>query len=104
MEVCPLSAAVGEAMLKSWLAAYHRTLTPAQFLTVLEGYAQCPLPLYLKMAFHQALKWASYTPQEVCSWQDLSALFLAQLEPLRGTQNRPLCIVIIVYYAFLSLV
>ncbi len=53
----------GEQMLDLWLANAKRTLTPDQKKLVLSNFSQCPLPLYLRIAFECSIHWQSYLPQ-----------------------------------------
>jgi len=55
-----LSSEHGETLLTTWLALARRTLQPEQIDEVLEKFAGCPTPLYLKLAFEQSRQWKSY--------------------------------------------
>jgi tetratricopeptide (TPR) repeat protein len=61
IELGPLSAEHGAALLDAWLAEIRRTLQADQRRTILEHFAACPYPLYLKLAFEEARCWRSYT-------------------------------------------
>lgn len=37
-------------------------LTPTQRQQVLDAFAQCPLPLYLRLAYNESRRWTSYSP------------------------------------------
>jgi WD40 repeat protein len=55
----------GRQMLASWLedaemSGLRRRLQPEQKAVLLQGFAACPIPLYLKLAFEQACLWHSY--------------------------------------------
>lgn len=50
----------GETLLDLWLSEARRTLQPEQKKQVLDSFAECPLPLYLKLAFEEARLWRSY--------------------------------------------
>ena len=58
----PMSAEDGGALLRAWLTAAGRTLTREQEESVNGRFAQCPLPLYLRLAFEQARRWRSWEP------------------------------------------
>ena len=51
-----------DVILDSWLRAANRTILPKQKNCVMESFQKCPLPLYLKLSFDEALRWTSYTP------------------------------------------
>ena len=51
-----------DVILDSWLRAANRTILPKQKNYVMESFQKCPLPLYLKLSFDEALRWTSYTP------------------------------------------
>ncbi|CAK4195625.1 unnamed protein product [Aphanomyces euteiches] len=51
-------------ILSAWLSHRSRALTTDQFDSVVRSSAQCPLPLYLHVAFQLSLNWKSYTPLE----------------------------------------
>lgn len=62
----PLSAPDASRLLDTWLAERERTLTAEQRRTVLDGFAACALPLWLKLAFEIASGWSSTTePQSL---------------------------------------
>ena len=55
----------GKRVLDLWLEDAGRTLQPHQRQEVLGKFADCGLPLYLKLAFEKARRWKSYSdPQE----------------------------------------
>ena len=62
IEVPPIPMDEAELILDSWLHAANRALTAEQKKLVLDAFAKCPLPLYLKLAFDEACRWKSYTP------------------------------------------
>jgi len=43
-----------------WLSSANRTLTDDQYNTVMKAYKDCPNPLFLQTAFHEAIQWSSY--------------------------------------------
>ena len=51
-----------DVILDNWLKAVNRTILPGQKNYIMEAFQKCPLPLYLKLAFDEALRWKSYTP------------------------------------------
>ncbi|KAK3105389.1 hypothetical protein FSP39_024054, partial [Pinctada imbricata] len=48
-------------ILMSWLRSRDRCLTDGQTQLVKKAFSLCSLPLYLKLAFDQVVKWKSYT-------------------------------------------
>ena len=84
LEVGPLGPAVGEKLLDQWLTTAGRplspwepslvqsappgerragrTLTEGQRQAVLAGFRREGMPLYLKLAFQEAVRWKSYDP------------------------------------------
>ena len=48
------------SILDKWLDNAHRTLTTSQRHTLLVAYRACPIPLYIKLSFDEAIKWHSY--------------------------------------------
>ena len=55
-----MTSADGEGALSAWLAEAGRALTAEQRRSLLAGFARCPLPLYLKLACTEALRWKSF--------------------------------------------
>ena len=53
-----------EKLLRKWLSAISRTITPDQQEQVLSKFVQTGLPIYLKLAFERARTYHSYTPIE----------------------------------------
>ena len=49
------------ATVNSWLESNGRSLTAAQLQVVMTAYSSCQLPLFLKLCFDEACKWASFT-------------------------------------------
>lgn len=67
MEVPKIPLNEANVILDNWLRAGNRTILPKQKTYVMESFQKCPLPLYLKLAFDEALRWNSYTPfSELC--------------------------------------
>jgi len=62
--VKPMSRDEGEDLLKKWLYNVNRCLQPDQEKEVLEKFAVCGLPLYLKFAFEEARRWKSFTEKK----------------------------------------
>ncbi len=56
----PMEAEEGRALLERWLNGAHRTLQPWQRQTLLDGFQESRLPLYLRIAFEQARQWRSW--------------------------------------------
>jgi hypothetical protein len=56
-----LPPAEAEQILGRWLKAVNRTLTPDQHKEVIGKFNFSGLPIYLKLAFEQAIQWKSYT-------------------------------------------
>eukprot|EP00004_Rigifila_ramosa_P011305 TRINITY_DN2401_c0_g1_i4.p1 TRINITY_DN2401_c0_g1~~TRINITY_DN2401_c0_g1_i4.p1 ORF type:complete len:1509 (-),score=386.44 TRINITY_DN2401_c0_g1_i4:835-4707(-) len=50
----------GSALLSQWLAGAQRTLTPHHRDFVLQSFQRNPLPLFLKLAFEECRRWASF--------------------------------------------
>ncbi len=57
----PMELTEASQLLDLWLEMDGRTLQPGQKSQVLNTFAACPLPLYLKLAFEEARHWKSYT-------------------------------------------
>ncbi|KAJ7375746.1 NACHT and WD repeat domain-containing protein 2 [Desmophyllum pertusum] len=55
MEVPKIPLYEADVILDNWLRQLIKTY-------VMEAFQKCPLPLYLKLAFDEALRWKSYTP------------------------------------------
>ena len=51
-------------ILDNWLRDAKRSLTSQQRQRVLDTFNKCPLPLFLKLAFDEACRWKSYTPEK----------------------------------------
>lgn len=61
IQVPILTVDMGTQILEAWLKGIGRTLTDEQFQLVLSSFTQCPQPLFLKLIFTEASRWASYT-------------------------------------------
>ena len=56
-----LPVAEASEILERWLKSIKRQITPVQQKEVLDKFKLSGLPIYLKLAFEKAKKWASYT-------------------------------------------
>ena len=65
-KLAPLTLEDAGQALEAWLDEAHRTLQPWQRAAVLDGFQQCPLPLYLKLAAEEARLWKSFNALEQC--------------------------------------
>ena len=63
MEVPKIPLDEADVILDTWLKAANRTILPKQKSYIMEAFQKCPLPLYLKLSFDEALRWKSYTPE-----------------------------------------
>lgn len=59
LELGPMTLREGDALLDSWLAGAGRTLQHTQRRHIMEGFAACSRPLYLRLAFQRACRWSS---------------------------------------------
>jgi len=59
VELGPMTVQEGGDLLDKWLFDVHRRLTGKQRSWVLERFADCPVPLYLRLAFEEARRWTS---------------------------------------------
>ncbi len=48
-------------ILKSWLTADRRTLSPEQWGLVENAFTHCSLPLYTTLVYEEVAQWHSYT-------------------------------------------
>lgn len=60
VEVGGLDESLAPDLLNAWLAESRRTLQPDQRAELLDRFARCPLPLYLKLAAGEACCWRSW--------------------------------------------
>jgi hypothetical protein len=58
----PMTPSEGRQLLDAWLEAAGRGLRDDQHQHLAERFDDCPLPLYLKIAFEEARRWRSYDP------------------------------------------
>ncbi|XP_078595307.1 NACHT domain- and WD repeat-containing protein 1-like isoform X2 [Branchiostoma floridae x Branchiostoma japonicum] len=63
IQVPTLSEQVGSEILDTWLARIQRCLTDKQREVILSAFSHCRQPLFLKLAFDEARRWKSYTPE-----------------------------------------
>ncbi|KAK3736404.1 hypothetical protein QZH41_017906 [Actinostola sp. cb2023] len=49
-------------ILDNWHQGAKKTLQSKQRKEVMDSFQECPLPLYLKLAFDESCRWKSYTP------------------------------------------
>ena len=74
--------------MNAWLADNSRQLTKEQFEIVISAFQKCPLPLFLRLCFGQAVSWKSYSKVDNLSLQnnvkdEIDKLF-DRVELLRG--------------------
>lgn len=60
IEVLPLAEGEGETILDAWMERSGRKLTFEQRRYIMSKFKDCSLPLYLKLCFKRAVRWASY--------------------------------------------
>ncbi|XP_022788384.1 NACHT domain- and WD repeat-containing protein 1-like [Stylophora pistillata] len=61
LEVPKMPVDTAKQILNNWFKSSGRQLQKEQEEIVLEAFAKCPLPLYLKLCFDEACRWKSYT-------------------------------------------
>lgn len=61
MEVPKLPEKDAFHILKTWLSVAGRTLSPSQESVVSETLQECSLPIFIRVAFDEALRWKSYS-------------------------------------------
>ena len=67
IELKPMSLNEGSQLLDHWLKDVKRELQDFQSKEVLNKFAECGLPLYLKLAFEEARRWRSHTKETLGS-------------------------------------
>jgi WD40 repeat protein len=88
VEVGLLPAGEAEAALSAWLGDARRELRPQQRGKVLEYFNRCGLPLYLKLAFEEALGWRSFDAAEACVLREgLAGIIDVLFDRLSGNVN-----------------
>ncbi|KAL8572753.1 hypothetical protein ACOMHN_030335 [Nucella lapillus] len=87
-EVPELPQVDAAAMVNHWLKTGGRCLTQHQFDVLMNAFAKCPVPLFLKIAYNETLLWRSYSNPEMCKLADgvkkLGTLRFARLEKDHG--------------------
>jgi WD40 repeat protein len=61
LEIQPMLPETAKDILANWLKQAGRTLGYKQFEFILAAFTGCPQPLFLRLLFHQAVQWKSYT-------------------------------------------
>ena len=61
LEVSAMPKATGLDIFNAWLSRAKRTVTAEQMSKVMQSFSDYPHPLFLRLLFHQALQWKSYT-------------------------------------------
>ncbi|ODS35653.1 MAG: hypothetical protein A7316_03440 [Candidatus Altiarchaeales archaeon WOR_SM1_86-2] len=84
MEPMPLNE--GSKLLGLWFEDVGRTLQDHQWNEVLDKFAGCGLPLYLKLAFEEARRWKSYTKKTELS-SDIPGIICDLFERLSSDTN-----------------
>ena len=74
--------------MNAWLSNEGHVLTQQQFNIVMDSFRSCPLPLFLKLSFDEAIRWKSYSVLTNTSLEKnikdaINSLF-ARLERLHG--------------------
>ena len=83
-----MNATESEALLDAWLGEGRRTLEPWQRAKVLQGYARCPIPLYLRLAAEESMFWKSYSTPDSCRLgEGISGVLDAIFNRLAGDGN-----------------
>ncbi|XP_032238906.2 NACHT domain- and WD repeat-containing protein 1 [Nematostella vectensis] len=91
MEVPVLSFHEADVILEGWLQEAGRCLQPHQKSAVLEAFKSCQLPLYLKLAFDEAIRWRSYTDKsETIVKKDVKGIINALFDRLERLHGRVL--------------
>ncbi|MCL2114845.1 MAG: NACHT domain-containing protein [Methanobrevibacter sp.] len=63
LKLRPFNKAEGEVILRKWLTDTYKALTYWQYEEILNKFQSNGLPMFLKLAFDESLKWKSYTPK-----------------------------------------
>ncbi|EDO41687.1 predicted protein, partial [Nematostella vectensis] len=91
MDVPVLSFHEADVILEGWLQEAGRCLQPHQKSAVLEAFKSCQLPLYLKLAFDEAIRWRSYTDKsETIVKKDVKGIINALFDRLERLHGRVL--------------
>ncbi|XP_061186244.1 NACHT and WD repeat domain-containing protein 2-like [Saccostrea echinata] len=70
IQVPLLTSSDREDILDHFCQTSNRTLTDAQRTYVLEMFEKCPLPLFIKLSFREAMEWTSFRSIKECCLQD----------------------------------
>jgi hypothetical protein len=84
--VKPMSRDEGKDLLIKWLHNVNRCLLPDQEREVLDKFAVCGLPLFLKLAFEEARQWKSYTERIELS-PTVPSIILGLFKRLSSNEN-----------------
>jgi tetratricopeptide (TPR) repeat protein len=76
----------GTFLLNKWLSQEGRCLQPDQAKEVLDKFAACGLPLYLKLEFEEACLWKSYTERKTLS-PTIPGIILDMFNRLSSNEN-----------------
>jgi WD40 repeat protein len=91
VEMEPMAPAEGARLLDLWLQEAGRAITPPQRARVMAGFQNCPLSLYLRLAFEQARRWRSNEPGGGApAAPDIAGQVDQMLELLANGHGRPL--------------
>lgn len=70
IELPDLPAEDATEILNHWLMKDNRALTQNQFDLIINTFIKCPLPLFLKVSYDEALSWTSYMDMDNCKLMD----------------------------------
>ena len=90
LELKELPIKTGLEVFKGWLHKAGRRINENQTTAVSKALQQCCQPLFIRLLFHQALTWSSYTPTDTVtlpsSTAEALALIFSNLEEHHGEQ------------------
>lgn len=86
IELKSMSMADGKTLLSQWLEGARRTLQSEQFEHLINKYARCSTPLFLRLAFEDACRWRSYDPLQDMS-EDVPGLIRSMIARLSLESN-----------------
>ena len=100
IEITPLTKDQGEDILGRWLAERGRTLQPSQRAHVLDRFAASGLPLYLRLATEEAVRWRSTAPPRQARLADsVEGIILGLFRRLSGdAEHGPLLVARVLGY------